>query len=106
MLGEFEQLLLLAILRIGDDAYGVPIRDVLRDRAGRRVTLGAVYTTLGRLSEKGLVKSHTGAPTADRGGRRTRCYTLTDAARRELRQSLRAIDRLSAGLDLGVGGAR
>jgi PadR family transcriptional regulator, regulatory protein PadR len=106
MLGEFEQVLLLAILRVGKDAYGVPIRDVLRDRTGRRVTLGAIYKTLGRLSDKGMVTSRAGAPTTARGGRRTRCYTLTAAGRRELRQTLRAIDRLTAGLDLGVDTAR
>ena len=102
MLGELEQVLLLAILRIGDDAYGVPIRDEVLAKTGRAVALGTIYRTLLRMQEKGLVVARTGAPTPVRGGRRTRCYTVTVAGRRLLRQSVGAIKRLSAGLDLGV----
>jgi DNA-binding PadR family transcriptional regulator len=102
MLGELEQLLLLAILRIGDDAYGVPIRDELRACAGRDLALGTIYKTLGRMQSKGFVTARTGSPTPVRGGRRTRCYTVTAAGRRSLRQSVGAIRRLSAGLDVGV----
>jgi PadR family transcriptional regulator, regulatory protein PadR len=102
MLGEFEQVLLLAILRVGDDAYGIPMRDVIRDRTGRDVSLGAVYKTLSRLSDKGLVSSHVGAPTDTRGGRRTRCYRVTATGRRELKQTFKALNRLAVGLDLGL----
>lgn len=102
MLGEFEQVVLLSILRVGDDAYGIPVREVIRERTGRDVSLGAVYKTLSRLSDKGLVSSHVGAPTDDRGGRRTRCYRVTAAGRRELKQTFKALNRLALGLDLGL----
>ena len=102
MLGEFEQVLLLAILRVGDDAYGVPIRDEIRDCTGRDVTLGTIYKTLGRLAEKGFVSARTGAPTPVRGGRRTRCYTVTAAGRRSIRDSVRGLQKLTAGVDLGL----
>ena len=79
-----------------------PIRiDVIRDRADREVSLGAIYKTLGRLHDKGFVTSRTGAPTAQRGGRRTRCYAVTAAGRRALEQTLRGLRRLSTGLDVG-----
>jgi PadR family transcriptional regulator, regulatory protein PadR len=102
MLGEFEQVLILAILRVGEDAYGVPIRDEIRRCTGRDVTLGAIYKTLGRLSEKGFVTARSGAPTPVRGGRRTRCYTVTAAGRRSIRDSVRGLRTLTAGLDLGL----
>jgi PadR family transcriptional regulator, regulatory protein PadR len=102
MLGEFEQVLILAILRVGEDAYGVPIRDEIRRCTGRDVTLGAIYKTLGRLSEKGFVTARSGAPTPVRGGRRTRCYTVTAAGRGSIRDSVRGLRTLTAGLDLGL----
>jgi PadR family transcriptional regulator, regulatory protein PadR len=102
MLGEFEQVLILAILRVGEDAYGVPIRDEIRRCTGRDVTLGAIYKTLARLSEKGFVTARSGAPTPVRGGRRTRCYTVTAAGRRSIRDSMRGLRTLTAGLDLGL----
>jgi PadR family transcriptional regulator PadR len=102
MLGEFEQVLLLAILRVGDDAYGVPVRDEIRACTGRDATLGAIYETLGRLTDKGFVTAKTGAPTPVRGGRRTRCYAVTAAGRRSIRESMRGLRTLAAGLDLGL----
>ena len=102
MLGELEQVLLLAVIRVGDDAYGVRIRDEVRVRTGRDLALGTIYKTLGRLEDKGLVAARTGTPTPVRGGRRTRCYTVTAPGRRLVRQSVGAIRRLAAGLDLGV----
>jgi len=101
VIGDLEQVILLAILRVGREAYGIPIRDVIRDRADREVSLGAIYKTLGRLHDKGFVTSRTGAPTAQRGGRRTRCYAVTAAGRRALEQTLRGLRRLSTGLDVG-----
>src|SRR5262249_62130164 len=71
-LGEFEQLVLLALIRLGDAAYGVPIRDEIHRRAGRNVSLATVYKTLERLEAKGCVSSTVGEPTAERGGRRKR----------------------------------
>ncbi|HEY9227520.1 MAG TPA: helix-turn-helix transcriptional regulator [Gemmatimonadaceae bacterium] len=102
MLGELEQIVLLGVLRVGQDAYGVPVHDEIQRRAGRDLTLGTIYKTLTRLEEKGLVVSHVGAPTAERGGRRTRCYVVTPAGKRSLRASLRVIERMSAGLDIGL----
>lgn len=102
MLGEFEQLVLLAILRAGREAYGIPIRDEIAARTGREVALGTVYKTLVRLEEKALVSSRTGDPTPQRGGRRKRFYAVTAAGRAELRGSLGALRRMASGLDLGL----
>ena len=102
MLGEFEQLVLLAVLRTEGDAYGIPIRDEIARRAGREPTLGAVYKTLTRLEEKELVRSTLGDATPQRGGRRKRCYELTIAGRAELRRTLTALRRMTSGLDLGL----
>ena len=102
MLGELEQVVLLGVIRVGKDAYGVPVHDEIQRRAGRDLTLGTIYKTLTRLEEKGLVVSRIGAPTAERGGRRTRCYAVTPAGKRALEASLRALRRMSAGLDVGL----
>ena len=96
-LGELEQLVLLALLRLDRAGYGVTVREELR-RARRRVSLGTVYKTLLRLEAKGLVTAHLGEPTAERGGRRKKHYALTPAGRRSLDQALAAIRRLSQGL--------
>ena len=100
VLGDLEQLLLLALLRLGPAAYGVAIADELVRRAGRDVTVGAVYKTLTRLEGKGYVRSQVGEPTPERGGRAKRYFQLTPSGRRALTASLQAIDRLAAGLDL------
>lgn len=76
-LGEFEHLVLLAILRLGADAYGMRVRREIADRTGRDVTIGAVYATLDRLEAKGLVASEIGEPTPERGGRAKRSFRLT-----------------------------
>ena len=80
-LGEFEQIVLLAVLHTGDDAYGVPVWREIEARTGRVVSLPAVYKTLDRLEAKGLVRSGVGEPTAERGGRAKRVYTVTPRAR-------------------------
>lgn len=102
MLGELEQLVVLGVLHGGDAAYGVPVHDEIQRRAGRDLTLGTIYKTLARLEEKGLVASRLGDPTPERGGRRTRCYTVTPAGRRALQTSIRALKRMAAGLDVGL----
>ena len=102
MLGELEQVVLLGVLRVGKDAYGVPVHDEIQRRAGRDLTLGTIYKTLTRLEDKGLVVSHVGAPTAERGGRRTRCYALTPAGTKTLQASLETIRRMASGLDVGI----
>jgi PadR family transcriptional regulator len=75
-IGEFEQLILFALVRLGADAYGVTIRQEIEDRTGRSVSSGALYTALDRLERRGLVASRLGDPTPERGGKRKRLYTL------------------------------
>jgi DNA-binding PadR family transcriptional regulator len=99
-LGEFEQLILLAILRLGDRAYGVTIRAELADRAGRTIAPGALYTALERLEAKGLVTSRMGDPTPQRGGRAKRYVTVTAAGVQALARAVRAYERLLDGLDV------
>jgi PadR family transcriptional regulator PadR len=99
-LGEFEQLILLAILRLGDEAYGVTIRAELAARAERPVSPGALYTALQRLEAKGVITSRMGDPTPQRGGRAKRHVAVTALGLQALRRSLRAYERLLDGLDL------
>jgi DNA-binding PadR family transcriptional regulator len=99
-LGEFEQVILLAILRLRDDAYGVTIRTELADRTGRNVAPGAVYTALERLETKGLITSRMSDPTPQRGGRAKRCVTVTAAGMEALTRSVQAFERLLDGLNL------
>lgn len=101
MLGELEQLVLMATLRLGDGAYGVPIQQALHDETGRDLTLGTVHKTLARLEDKGLVASRTGDPLPVRGGRRRRYFRVTSAGRAAVRQSLDVTRRMARGLDLG-----
>ena len=96
-LGEFEQLVLLAILQCGDEAYGAALQRQF-ERTRRRVSLGAVYTTLLRLEEKGLVISRIGEPLAERGGRRRKYYRVLPAGIRQLERSLAALRQMAAGL--------
>jgi PadR family transcriptional regulator, regulatory protein PadR len=104
-LGEFEQLILLAILRLGDEAYGVTIRAELADRAGRSISPGALYTALERLEGKGLIVSRMGDPTPQRGGRAKRYVTVTADGKAALTRAVRAYERLLDGLK-GLRGAR
>lgn len=97
-LGEFEQLILLALARLGDEAYGVTIRDTLEERAGRRPSFGAVYSTLRRLEQKGLVRSFLGEPEAVRGGKAKKFVVLTPRGRSALRESHAAIVRMAEGV--------
>ena len=101
MLGELEQVVMLAVLRIGPEAYGVPVRDEIERCTGRDLTLGTVYKTLTRLEEKGFVGSWTGEPTPQRGGRRKKYYKATGAGRVAVRRSLESLRTLTAGLDVG-----
>jgi PadR family transcriptional regulator, regulatory protein PadR len=97
-LGEFEQLLLLALLHLKEEAYGVRIREVIEARTGRTVSPGAVYTALDRLEGRQLVSSHLGDPTAQRGGKRKRYYRLEPAGAALLRESQAALARMARGL--------
>ena len=98
-LGEFEQLVLLALVRLGDDAYGVAVQREIRRRARRTVSLGSVYTTLTRMESKGIVASRLGDPTPERGGRRKKYFAILPAGRRALHASLRALRTMTRGLD-------
>jgi DNA-binding PadR family transcriptional regulator len=98
-LGEFEQLVLLAVLRLGSNAYGVPIRREIESRTGRDVARGAVYMTLDRLEDKGYLKSWHSQPTAERGGRSRRHYELTKTGAAALAESRRALLRMWSGLE-------
>ncbi len=102
-LGEFEQLVLLGVLHGGDQAYGVPVWREIGSRTGREVSLAAVYKTLDRLEGKGLVRSHVGEPTAERGGRAKRVYRTTPAGLRALQTAVRALTRMTDGLDEVLG---
>jgi PadR family transcriptional regulator, regulatory protein PadR len=98
-LGEFELLVLLALVRLGDDAYGVSVQREIASRSGRDASFAAVYTTLSRLETKGFVDSFHGAPTPERGGRSKKHFTLTAAGRTTLQRNLRAIRSMTQGLD-------
>ena len=101
-LGEFEQLVLLALMRLEPEAYGVAIRDEIEKRTGRSVALGAVYTTLLRLEDKRMVATRLGEPTPQRGGRRKKYYRPLAAGRRELAASLDALRSMTRGLKPGL----
>jgi PadR family transcriptional regulator PadR len=101
-LGEFEQLVLLAIVHLGDDVYGVPVADEIERRTGRSVSPAAVYVTLRRLEQKGLLSSTMSDPTPERGGKARRCVRLTPAALESLRLSRQALDSMWKGLDPGL----
>ena len=108
VLGELELLVLLAVLRLGEDAYGMNVRRELSALSERDVAIGAVYSALDRMERKRLVSSAMSEPTGERGGRSRRCFRVEPAGREALERSLSAIDRLRRGLDSGLGreGAR
>lgn len=99
LLGGFESLLLLVILRLDDRAYGVAIRQELLEQAEKDVAIGAIYTGLDRLEQKEFVESWTGEPTPERGGRAKKFYRVTAKGKEALIQTRRAIERLSSGLE-------
>jgi PadR family transcriptional regulator, regulatory protein PadR len=96
---EFELFVLLALARLRDNAYGVTVRREIEERGGRPVSIGAVYATLARLADKGLVESELSEPVAVRGGRSRRYYQLTIAGERALARTLTMLDRMTSGLE-------
>ena len=100
-LGEFEQLVLLAVARLGDDAYGIAIVDEIQRRTGTEVAVGSVYAALDRLERQGLATSAIGEPTAERGGRAKRYFQLDPAGARALARSRSALDAMWEGVELG-----
>ena len=105
-LGEFEQMVLLAILQLGGEGvYGVPIVEEIERRTGRSVARAAVYVTLRRLERKGLLKTWMGEPTEERGGKARRLVRIRPEGRRLLLDSRRAMDAMWRGLDVAPGDA-
>jgi PadR family transcriptional regulator PadR len=102
-LGHFELLVLLALLRVGNDAYGVPIAQAIEQSSGKRVILASVYNTLERLEEKGMIRSTIGESTPERGGRAKRYFAITIAGKREVRAAKRALTLLWRGIPLHEG---
>ncbi len=97
-LGEFEQMVLLALLRLRNNAYGVTIRREISERAMRDVSVGAIYTTLERMERKGFVSSYRGEATPERGGRAKRYYQIEAPGQVALDRSLRVVDRMRQGI--------
>ncbi len=98
-IGHFEHLILLALLDLpAEQAYGVPIRELIEERTERRVSAGAVYTALSRLEARGLVASRLGEPTGERGGRSKRLYRLETEGARMLAESVQALSDMSLGV--------
>ena len=93
-LGEFELMVLLAVIRLAEDAYGVLISREIEQCSGREVALGSVYAALERLEGKGLVRSRLGEPTAERGGRAKRFFCITAQGLREAREAQRTFTAL------------
>lgn len=98
-LGEFEQLVLLAVLRLGSGAYGATIRREIETRTDRELSISAVYTTLQRLEQKGLVRTRMGEPLPERGGRRRKYVELLPAGARALKVAYSALAGMAAGVE-------
>ena len=98
VLGEFEHLVLLALLRLGNGAYGASILREIRDRTRRDVPIGSIYVTLARLERKKMVVSYVGEPTAERGGRRRKHYILNDPGQQALGRAHRELKAMSEGM--------
>jgi DNA-binding PadR family transcriptional regulator len=99
ILGDFEQLVLLGVLRLASDASGAAIRHEIHERSGRDVSINAVYTTLDRLEGKRLLRSSVGDPTPERGGRRRKFYALTPAGTAALKQAYRGFAAMAEGFE-------
>ncbi len=105
LLGQFEMHVMLALACLGDEASGVPIRRLLEERTGRAVAMGAVYGTLARLHDKGIVRYRWSEPRPVQGGKSRKFFTLTAAGTRALREATSMLARMQEGLP-GFGGGR
>jgi DNA-binding PadR family transcriptional regulator len=103
-LGEFEYLVMLAVLRLGNDAYGMRVRQEIAARTGRDVTIGAVYATLERLAAKGLLTASMSDPTPERGGRAKRSFTLTGAGMEAANRARQDLASMLEGLQFPLTG--
>lgn len=97
-LGEFELMVLLAVIHLGDEAYGVPISRELERHRGRDVSVGSVYAALERMESKGLVTSSLGDPTPERGGKAKRYFRITKEGLRQVHETRRVLTKLWRGL--------
>jgi DNA-binding PadR family transcriptional regulator len=99
LIGEFEQVVLLSLLRLGNGTWGAAIRRDIQDRIGRELPVSVVYVTLQRLEKKGMVRSYIGVPTHERGGRRRRHYLIDTPGEHALGRSYRALKKMAEGLE-------
>ena len=99
-LGEFEHIVLLTLVRLGDDAYGMSVRSTIHDLINRDISIGAIYTTLERLQNKGYVKSRMGEATARRGGRAKKYFSVTGKGRAALRDTRSTLEALWQGIQV------
>ena len=97
-LGDFEQRILFALIRLGANAYGVTIREEIESRTGRATSAGALYTALARLEKRGLVASRLGEPTPERGGKRKRLYTVQPAGERAVARAYESLRLMASGM--------
>ncbi len=104
VLGNFELMVMLAVIRLGNGAYGVPISRAIAESTGREVLVGSVYAALERLEEKGLVASEVGEPTPERGGRAKRYFRVTEKGLRQVRDTRGALIKLWQGIPALQGG--
>src|SRR5688500_2566554 len=105
-LGNFELMVMLALIRLGDEAYGVPISKMIEASTGREVLVGSVYAALERLEGKGFVSSAMGEPTPERGGRAKRYFQITKRGLRQVRETQAALIKLSQGIPALQGGTQ
>jgi PadR family transcriptional regulator, regulatory protein PadR len=98
LLGSLEQLVLIALVRLGPNAYGMTVRREIEERTGRVLSIGAIYATLERLQTKGYVRSFVGEPTAERGGRAKRLFAIEAEGQRALRTTQDTMRKMTAGL--------
>jgi DNA-binding PadR family transcriptional regulator len=99
IVGEFEHFVLLALVRLGNGAYGAAIRREIRERTGRDASVGTVYMTLGRLEEKKMIASYVGIATPQRGGRRRKHYLIDSGGQKALGRAYRAFTRMAEGFE-------
>ena len=99
IVGEFEHFVLLALVRLGNGAYGAAIRREIIQRTGRDAAVGTVYMTLGRLEKKKMIVSYVGVPTAERGGRRRRHYLIDVEGQKALGRAYRAFTAMAEGIE-------
>jgi DNA-binding PadR family transcriptional regulator len=103
LLGSLEQIVLLALIRLGENAYGMTVRREIAERTGRDLSIGAVYATLERLESKRFVTSTVGDPTPERGGRAKRIFRISADGERALRSTNDAMRKMTAGLKSRLG---